>query len=128
MVDEVRLSLSLLKRRNRSDRELGKMRTDNSDASTENSVPRELSTHSSGKKLVDEAPPIVTPTAKSSDARVIGMKSEKLSTCSNCGRQFNDVSLQKHEKICAKVFSKKRKVFDSAKQRSKSTSNLSTIV
>ncbi len=37
--------------------------------------------------------------------------------CPDCGRKFNLVSFQKHSKICAKVFQKSRKVFDSSKKR-----------
>jgi zinc-finger of a C2HC-type len=37
--------------------------------------------------------------------------------CPDCGRRFNQDSLAKHAKICAKVFMNKRKPFDSKKQR-----------
>lgn len=37
--------------------------------------------------------------------------------CKDCGRCFNTESFGKHEKICAQVFSRKRKPFDSKKQR-----------
>eukprot|EP01031_Cornospumella_fuschlensis_P036411 gene36411-44170_t len=36
-----------------------------------------------------------------------------LNKCANCGRNFNEVSYAKHVKICKKVFSQKRKPFDS---------------
>ncbi|VDD90596.1 unnamed protein product [Enterobius vermicularis] len=36
--------------------------------------------------------------------------------CSNCGRRFIQASLAKHEPVCKKI-GKKRKVFDSGKQR-----------
>lgn len=32
--------------------------------------------------------------------------------CSTCGRKFNSEALQKHERICQKVFVQKRKAFD----------------
>lgn len=39
-------------------------------------------------------------------------------TCSKgCGRQFNVTIIQKHEKVCEKVFQSKRKVFNSAAHR-----------
>lgn len=42
---------------------------------------------------------------------------QNLEECRECGRKFNEKALAKHEKICKKVFSQKRKVFNSAKQR-----------
>eukprot|EP00105_Crassostrea_gigas_P006339 XP_011420238.1 PREDICTED: zinc finger C2HC domain-containing protein 1A isoform X2 [Crassostrea gigas] len=41
--------------------------------------------------------------------------------CRQCGRQFVPESLSKHEPSCIKAANKKRKVFDSAKQRSEGT-------
>ena len=37
--------------------------------------------------------------------------------CPDCGRKFNPVPYAKHVKVCAKVFQKSRRVFDSAKMR-----------
>lgn len=34
-----------------------------------------------------------------------------------CGRRFNSQAVEKHEKICRKVFQEKRKVFDSSEHR-----------
>jgi hypothetical protein len=34
-----------------------------------------------------------------------------------CGRQFNVLTVAKHEKICQKVFQSKRKAFNSAAHR-----------
>lgn len=42
---------------------------------------------------------------------------QMLEECRECGRKFNEKALAKHEKICKRVFSQKRKVFNSAKQR-----------
>lgn len=50
----------------------------------------------------------------------------ELTPCSNCSRTFNLKALQKHVIVCEKM-SKKRKVFDSARQRREGTS-LSTYV
>ncbi|XP_002734238.1 uncharacterized protein LOC100369765 [Saccoglossus kowalevskii] len=49
--------------------------------------------------------------------------SSELVPCSVCGRSFNPESIAKHEKICRKadLGSKRRKVFDSGKQRAKGT-------
>jgi len=41
----------------------------------------------------------------------------ELMECPDCGRKFNSGPYEKHVKICAKVFMKKRKVFDSQKHR-----------
>ncbi|CAF3681666.1 unnamed protein product [Rotaria sp. Silwood1] len=41
----------------------------------------------------------------------------RLQPCHICGRQFNTETLKKHQAICRKVTSKKRKVFDTGKQR-----------
>lgn len=40
-----------------------------------------------------------------------------LSECYNCGRSFNQQALERHENICKKVFSGKRRVFNAAKHR-----------
>ena len=37
--------------------------------------------------------------------------------CPTCGRKFNEKALEKHQKICVKVFQTKRKKFDMAEQR-----------
>jgi zinc-finger of a C2HC-type len=37
--------------------------------------------------------------------------------CPTCGRKFVQESLEKHKKICKKVFVQKRKVFDVKKVR-----------
>lgn len=38
--------------------------------------------------------------------------------CPDCGRRFSEVALDKHTRICSKVFGQKRKEFDSSKMRS----------
>ncbi|GAB1610632.1 zinc finger C2HC domain-containing protein 1A-like [Argonauta hians] len=48
------------------------------------------------------------------DAEVANMV---LEPCEFCGRKFNPSVLPKHQRICAKVSTRKRKVFDSTKQR-----------
>ena len=45
----------------------------------------------------------------------------QLEPCDICGRNFADYVLPKHIKICEKNAAKKRKVFNSAKQRSEGT-------
>ncbi len=41
----------------------------------------------------------------------------RLIDCHDCGRRFNEQAIQKHRKICKKVFIEKRKTFDIAEQR-----------
>jgi hypothetical protein len=43
--------------------------------------------------------------------------SVQMKQCGGCGRSFNINAFAKHEKICAKVFQKKRKKFDDRAQR-----------
>lgn len=45
----------------------------------------------------------------------------ELSPCAICGRTFNPITLKKHVRICEKTASKKRKVFDSSRQRREGT-------
>lgn len=37
--------------------------------------------------------------------------------CKTCGRKFKEEALEKHAKVCKKVFASKRKAFDMKKQR-----------
>nr|XP_013189798.1 unnamed protein product [Amyelois transitella] len=46
---------------------------------------------------------------------------QTLQPCSSCGRTFLPQSLAKHEKICEKMTVKKRKTFDSSRQRREGT-------
>lgn len=48
--------------------------------------------------------------------------------CPDCGRKFNPIPYTKHVKICAKVFMKKRKAFDSAKMRIQDNPELVQII
>merc|ERR1719240_1127024 len=43
--------------------------------------------------------------------------SEPLVQCQHCGRSFNPTAIEKHQKICRKVFQEKRKAFNSAEDR-----------
>lgn len=80
----------------------------------------------------------IAPVAEVSSARAMPIevafssvrapKLGNLSACVHCGRQFNKDSLEKHEKICVKVFSNKRTIFNSAKQRANATSGLMVAV
>jgi len=40
-----------------------------------------------------------------------------LTACRDCGRKFNEKALQRHSKICKKVFINKRQTFDSSNAR-----------
>lgn len=44
-----------------------------------------------------------------------------LITCPDCGRHFNEVSYEKHYRVCKQVFESKRKPFDSSKARMRGT-------
>jgi uncharacterized Zn finger protein (UPF0148 family) len=44
-----------------------------------------------------------------------------LVTCPDCGRHFNEVSFEKHHRVCRQVFESKRKPFDSSKARMRGT-------
>ncbi|EDO29664.1 predicted protein, partial [Nematostella vectensis] len=44
-----------------------------------------------------------------------------LSPCSICGRNFQTDRLEKHQKVCAKNSTRKRKAFDMTKQRTAGT-------
>ncbi|KFP28689.1 Zinc finger C2HC domain-containing protein 1B, partial [Colius striatus] len=48
-------------------------------------------------------------------------RSGELSPCTTCGRSFAQDALLRHEPICKKVFNKKRKPFNSLKQRLQGT-------
>ncbi|OWZ03812.1 hypothetical protein PHMEG_00024394 [Phytophthora megakarya] len=47
--------------------------------------------------------------------------SEQMEQCQNCNRSFNIASFQKHQKVCAKVFSEHRKVFNMTAKRLEGT-------
>ena len=47
----------------------------------------------------------------------MGNTNEVVTPCPHCGRKFNEISYPKHVKNCQKVFQKKRKAFNTQKQR-----------
>lgn len=55
------------------------------------------------------------------ESEYVNVNSGNMMQCKNCGRKFNTVSYSKHAKVCAKVFTQSRKVFNSAKQRIQGT-------
>uniref|UniRef100_U5EPU9 C2HC/C3H-type domain-containing protein n=1 Tax=Corethrella appendiculata TaxID=1370023 RepID=U5EPU9_9DIPT len=56
-----------------------------------------------------------------SSANTVKQLPDDMSQCTYCGRNFNSERLAKHEEICQKTLSKKRKVFDSTKHRVEGT-------
>ena len=46
---------------------------------------------------------------------------DDLAACTNCGRNFADDRIEKHQEICIKTSTKKRKTFDMAKKRLEGT-------
>ncbi|XP_059610931.1 uncharacterized protein LOC132257893 isoform X2 [Phlebotomus argentipes] len=63
------------------------------------------------------------PAKKQSPAKVAksGPPPDGMSECNICGRYFAEDRIQKHIAICAKITSKKRKIFDSTKHRVQGT-------
>lgn len=55
--------------------------------------------------------------ASTGGAGVEGPDDGPLEQCPKCGRSFAPQSLKKHEKVCDKVFSSRRKRFDTSKRR-----------
>ncbi|XP_067901812.1 zinc finger C2HC domain-containing protein 1B-like, partial [Heterodontus francisci] len=55
-----------------------------------------------------------------------GEQNLNLVPCRNCGRSFDPNNLERHEAICSKVTNKKKRVFNSYKQRAAGT-GLSTV-
>lgn len=51
----------------------------------------------------------------------MGPAPEGMTTCPMCKRNFNNDRIEKHETICKKTTSKKRKVFDATKHRVQGT-------
>ncbi|GMF11310.1 unnamed protein product [Phytophthora lilii] len=64
-------------------------------------------------------PPITTGFNLSEELYADG--AEEMEQCHNCNRKFNVSSFQKHQKICEKVFSGQRKVFNMAAKRLEGT-------
>ena len=54
-------------------------------------------------------------------SRLLPKPRDDLTSCNNCGRNFAEDRIDKHQEICFKTASKKRKTFDMAKQRLEGT-------
>uniref|UniRef100_A0A1A9UGY5 C2HC/C3H-type domain-containing protein n=1 Tax=Glossina austeni TaxID=7395 RepID=A0A1A9UGY5_GLOAU len=67
-------------------------------------------------KLKDNSNEITTPTEEPES-----LASTALAPCPICTRTFNTLTLKKHVGICEKMAAKKRKVFDSSRQRREGT-------
>ncbi|KAG7390548.1 Zinc finger C2HC domain-containing protein 1A [Phytophthora pseudosyringae] len=65
--------------------------------------------------------PITTGFNLSADLDEYADGAEQMEQCHNCSRKFNIASFQKHQKICEKVFSGQRKVFNMAAKRLEGT-------
>jgi hypothetical protein len=57
-----------------------------------------------------------------------GVVQQNLQPCPECGRRFNPTAFQKHAKLCAQVFMRKRKAFDSAQMRLEGNEDLKSFV
>lgn len=53
-----------------------------------------------------------------------GPPPQGMASCRICGRHFNEDRVQKHESICQKTTTKKRRVFDVTKHRVEVKKNL----
>lgn len=103
------------------------MRSGNS-ASSSNSV--RMVSHASPSKIATNNNPVVTQQSKphpssaksqtsqeSFDEVDDGPTPEGLAKCSICRRNFNEDRLAKHQAICQKTRTKKRKIYDASKKR-----------
>jgi len=54
-------------------------------------------------------------------SRLMPKPRDDLAACTNCGRNFADDRIEKHQEICIKTATKKRKTFDMAKKRLEGT-------
>ncbi|KAL4152525.1 hypothetical protein PRNP1_009454 [Phytophthora ramorum] len=66
-------------------------------------------------------PPITTGFNLSEELDEYADGSEVMEQCHNCNRKFNAASFEKHQRICEKVFSGPRKVFNMAAKRLEGT-------
>ncbi|KAL3662582.1 hypothetical protein V7S43_012435 [Phytophthora oleae] len=66
-------------------------------------------------------PPVSTGFNLSEELDEYGDGAEQMEQCHNCSRKFNIASFTKHQKVCAKVFSGHRKVFNMAAKRLEGT-------
>lgn len=62
----------------------------------------------------EDAPP---KKSTGSPAKDLSVQLAALVTCADCGRKFNGESLEKHKRVCKKVFQSKREKFNSAANR-----------
>uniref|UniRef100_A0A1L8DPP9 Putative mucin-2 isoform x2 n=1 Tax=Nyssomyia neivai TaxID=330878 RepID=A0A1L8DPP9_9DIPT len=96
-------------------------------ANKTNTEINETKSYNSGHKVmnVKQLPKTNAPLTvkKASPAKVVksGPPPDDLTECKICGRYFADDRIEKHLVICAKISSKKRKVFDSTKHRVQGT-------
>jgi len=77
------------------------------------------STPAPTRKPINKKPANKNPPARLS--RLIPKPRDDLISCNICGRNFAEDRIDKHQEICSKTASKKRKTFDMAKQRLEGT-------
>ncbi|XP_034485609.1 uncharacterized protein LOC117790308 [Drosophila innubila] len=65
----------------------------------------------------------VTPKSPVTKSQMNQQAPEGTSSCRYCGRHFNTERLGKHEDVCQRTMTTKRKIFDASKQRVKGTDN-----
>ena len=87
-----------------------------------NEAPAEPAAMSKPKLAPKPAAPTRQPVQRRSIfATAMASAKEGLVSCSICGRNFASDRIEKHESVCAKTKTKKRKVFDITKMRVKGT-------
>ncbi|KAH8344016.1 hypothetical protein KR084_003159 [Drosophila pseudotakahashii] len=72
------------------------------------------------------SPPVIRRSEPKSPAKKVNMETmsaapEGTATCRHCGRHFNTDRLGKHEAVCQRMITTKRKIFDASKQRVEGT-------
>merc|ERR1712038_679382 len=102
----------------------GSVKNSSSNTNTNNKVKIEIK---DAKKSVPPSPAIkkkAPPAGSTTPARrslFAPKPRDDLKACKNCGRNFAEDRIEKHEEICLKTAAKKRKVFDMTKARVKGT-------
>merc|ERR1719189_2319894 len=122
--DERESSRSSVKSRSTTYISGGSVKSSGANSSTGNTLKIEIK---DAKKSVPPSPALkkkAAPAGSTTPARrslFAPKPRDDLRACKNCGRNFADDRIEKHEEICLKTAAKKRKVFDMTKARVKGT-------
>merc|ERR1719189_941910 len=122
--DERESSRSSVKSRSTTYISGGSVKSSGANSSTGNTLKIEIK---DAKKSVPPSPALkkkAAPAGSTTPARrslFAPKPRDDLRACKNCGRNFAEDRIEKHEEICLKTAAKKRKVFDMTKARVKGT-------